>query len=226
MDGGTVALKPGVYKTAVLEQRRLLAMLEERPISKPVRFVGGADVSSSMFSKTGFGGIVVLDLENKMKLEDSAVVKREIDFPYIPGLLGFREVPVLSAAYGLLKIEPDVMIVDAQGVAHPRGFGAAAHLGVVLGVPTIGCAKSRLCGEYEEPGAEKGSSTPLTLDGKEIGRVLRTRTNVKPLFISRGHLVTLQDCLTVVMSSLTKYRLPEPIRLAHQLVNEFRRINT
>jgi len=118
------------------------------------------------------------------------------------------------------------MIVDAQGVAHPRGFGAAAHLGVVLGVPTIGCAKSRLCGEYEDPGMEKGSSTPLNLDGKEIGRVLRTRTNVKPLFISRGHLVTLQDCLTVVMSSLTKYRLPEPIRLAHQLVNEFRRINT
>ncbi|HPA27002.1 MAG TPA: endonuclease V [Acidobacteriota bacterium] len=223
MDGGTVALKPGVYKTAVLEQRRLLAMLEERPISKPVRFVGGADVSSSMFSKTGFGGIVVLDLENKMKLADSAVVKREIDFPYIPGLLGFREVPVLSAAYGLLKIEPDVMIVDAQGVAHPRGFGAAAHLGVVLGVPTIGCAKSRLCGEYEEPGAEKGSSSPLTLDGKEIGRVLRTKTNVKPLFISRGHLVTLQDCVNVVMSSLTKYRLPEPSRQAHQLVNEFRK---
>ena len=221
-----MALKPGVYKNAVLEQRRLLAMLEERPISKPARFVGGADVSSSMFSKTGFGGIVVLDLENKMKLADSAVVKREIDFPYIPGLLGFREVPVLSAAYGLLKIKPDVMIVDAQGVAHPRGFGAAAHLGVVLGVPTIGCAKSRLCGEYEDPGMEKGSSTPLNLDGKEIGRVLRTRTNVKPLFISRGHLVTLQDCLTVVMSSLTKYRLPEPIRLAHQLVNEFRRINT
>ncbi len=218
-----MALKQGVYKTAVLEQRRLLAMLEERPISKPARFVGGADVSSSMFSKTGFGGIVVLDLENKMKLADSAVVKREIDFPYIPGLLGFREVPVLSAAYGLLKIEPDVMIVDAQGVAHPRGFGAAAHLGVILGVPTIGCAKSRLCGEYEEPGAEKGSSSPLTLDGKEIGRVLRTKTNVKPLFISRGHLVTLQDCVNVVMSSLTKYRLPEPSRQAHQLVNEFRK---
>lgn len=221
-----MALKPGVYKTAVLEQQRLLAMLKEQPLSKPAKFVGGADVSSSMFSKTGFGGIVVLDLEDKMKPADSAVVKREIDFPYIPGLLGFREIPVLAAAFGHLKIKPDVIIVDAQGIAHPRGFGAAAHLGVVLGVPTIGCAKSRLCGEHEEPGLQKGSSSPLTLDGKEIGRVLRTKTDVKPLFISRGHLVTLQDCVDVVMRSLAKYRLPEPIRQAHQLVNEFRRNNS
>lgn len=218
-----MALKPGVYEQAVMEQKRLLGMLEERPLSKPVRFVGGADVSSSMFSKTGFGGIVVLDLQNNMALTDKAMVKREIDFPYIPGLLGFREVPILAAASGLLKIKPDVIIVDAQGVAHPRGFGAAAHLGVVLGIPTIGCAKTRLCGEHKEPGIEKGDSTPLTLGEKEIGRVLRTKTYVKPLFISRGHLVTLADCVEVVMNSLTKYRLPEPIRQAHRLVNDFRR---
>ena len=201
-------------------------MLEERPLSKPVRFVGGADVSSSMFSKTGFGGIVVLDLQDNMALADNAVVKREIDFPYIPGLLGLREVPILAEACGLLKIKPDVIIVDAQGVAHPRGFGAAAHLGVVLGIPTIGCAKTRLCGEHEEPGIEKGGSTSLTLDGKEMGRVLRTKTDVKPLFISRGHLVTLADCVEVVMASITRYRLPEPTRKAHELVNDFRRRNS
>ncbi len=221
-----MALKPGVYEKALLEQKRLLGMLKEKPLPKKIRYVGGADVSNSMFSKTGFGGIVVLDLGNRLEVVDKAALKEDIDFPYIPGLLGFREVPVLAAAFGLLKIKPDVIIVDAQGVAHPRGFGAAAHLGVVLGVPTIGCAKSRLCGEHEDPGSEKGGSAPLTLEGKEIGRVLRTKTDVKPLFISRGHLVTLADCVEVVMLSLTRYRLPEPTRKAHELVNDFRRSNS
>lgn len=221
-----MALRPGEYERAVLEQQRLLGMLKELPLKKPVRFVGGADVSNSLFSKTGFGGIVVLDLNNNMALADKAAVKRKIDFPYIPGLLGFREVPIIAAAYDLLKIKPNVIIVDAQGIAHPRWFGAAAHLGVVLGIPTIGCAKSRLCGEYEEPGLAKGCRNPLILDGKEIGCVLRTKSNVKPLYLSRGHLVTMEDCVEVIMRSLTKYRLPEPVREAHRLVNEFRRKNS
>jgi len=213
----------GLYERSVAEQMRLISLLREQPLKKRPRFIGGADVSNSMFSRTGFGGIVVLDLEKNLETVDRASVTEEIEFPYIPGLLGFREVPLLEKAYGLLKIKPDVIIVDAHGIAHPRGFGAAAHLGVVLGIPTIGCAKSRLCGEYEEPGQEKGSSTSLVLEGREVGRVLRTRNRVRPLFVSRGHLVTLQDCVDIVMRSLTKYRLPEPIRQAHQLVNEIRR---
>ena len=213
----------GIYERAVAEQIRLLELLREEPLRNSPRFVGGADVSNSMFSKTGFGGIVVLDLENGMAVADKAAVKELIDFPYIPGLLGFREVPILAKAYEKLKIKPDVIMVDAQGIAHPRGFGAAAHLGVVLNTPTIGCAKSRLCGQYDEPEIEKGGSFPLLLDGKEIGRVLRTKKNVKPLFVSRGHLVTLEDSVAVVMRTLTRYRIPEPIRQAHQLVNEFMR---
>jgi deoxyribonuclease V len=126
-------------------------------------------------------------------------------------------------AFGRLKIRPDVMICDGQGIAHPRRMGLAAHLGLFLGVPTIGCAKSWLCGEYDEPGPARGDWTPLTDGGETIGAVLRTRTGVKPLFVSSGHRCNLASAISAVMASAPKYRLPVSSRLAHQYVNELRR---
>ena len=213
----------GKYAGLIEEQLRLKTLLSEMPLKRPVRFVAGADVSVSLFSKTGFGGIVVLDITEGLKVVDKAVVRSEIAVPYIPGLLGFREVPLLEKAYRLLKITPDVMIVDAQGKAHPRGFGSACHLGVVLGAPTIGCAKTLLCGEYEEPALKKGSKSPLIFGGKIVGYALRTKDGTKPVFVSAGNLVALGDCAEVVLKTTVKYRLPEPSRLAHILVNEERK---
>jgi deoxyribonuclease V len=210
------------YQWALDEQARLLRLLEEKALPGNARYIGGADVSNSLFSKTGFAGFVVLDLANNLEVIDKAFIKEGMEFPYIPGLLGFREVPLLEKAYALLRIKPDITIVDSHGIAHPRGFGAAAHLGVVLGIPTIGCAKTILCGNYEDPAKEKGSKSSLVYKGKEVGAVLRTKNNVNPVFISRGNLVTLDDCINIIMRTVTKYRLPEPIRLAHILVNEER----
>jgi deoxyribonuclease V len=135
-------------------------------------------------------------------------------------MLSFREAPVCIAAAQKLSRVPDLFIVDGQGIAHPRRLGLAAHLGLFLDRPTIGCAKSRLVGANDEPGIEKGSYTPLTDDGETIGRVLRTRSNVKPVYVSVGHKVTLEEAMGLVLQCCTRYRLPEPTRLAHQIVTK------
>jgi len=140
----------------------------------------------------------------------------EIRFPYVPGLLSFREAPViLDACEGLTRV-PDLIVVDGQGLAHPRRVGLASHLGLLWGRPTIGCAKSRLCGEHGPLGLERGSRAALTDGGQTIGMVLRTRTGVKPLFVSTGHLISLEAAVKWVLACGRGYRLPEPTRLAHQ----------
>ncbi|MCH7872098.1 MAG: endonuclease V, partial [Planctomycetes bacterium] len=143
-------------------------------------------------------------------------------FPYVPGLLSFREMPGILAAVRKLKVTPDVFLCDAQGLAHPRRFGLACHLGLWLNMPTIGCAKSRLCGVHAEPGLRKGSSARLMHDGEHIGCVLRTRDDVKPIFVSPGHLCDHDSARRIALSAAIKYRLPEPTRLAHQLVSRAR----
>jgi deoxyribonuclease V len=144
-------------------------------------------------------------------------------FPYVPGLLSFREAPAVIEAFAGLSVRPDVLICDGQGIAHPRRLGLASHLGLWLGLPTIGCAKSWLCGEYEQPGPERGDWSPLTDAGETIGAVVRTRTRVKPLYVSTGHRCDLSSAIAIVLASSTKYRLPIPSSLAHQYVNELRR---
>ena len=147
---------------------------------------------------------------------ETAIASMDVTFPYIPGLLSFREAPVCLAAVEKLENEPDVFLIDGQGIAHPRRLGLASHLGLFLDKPTIGCAKSRLTGTFEEPAVEKGSNRPL-YDGDEvIGAVVRTRSNVKPLFVSVGHRCMLEDAIDLTLACATKYRLPEPTRLAHQ----------
>ncbi len=212
-----------VYAEALREQHRLRGLLRHEPLPADLRLVGGADVSFNRFGKTFWGGLVVCDAEDGFRVVDSSVVRMEVDFPYLPGLLGFRETPVLAEAYRRLRTRPGVTLVDAHGTAHPRRFGSAAHLGVVLDVPTVGSAKSRLCGEFEEPAAGRGSFSALLLDGEVIGRALRTRDGVAPVFVSPGHRCDLESATALVLRCSPRYRIPQPIRLAHDLVNEARR---
>jgi len=154
---------------------------------------------------------------------ETAVSRVRVTFPYVPGLLSFRELPALLPALEKLRVEPDLILVDGQGVAHPRGFGLASHLGVLTGVPTIGCAKSRLLGEAEEPGQRVGDWKPLVFEGRTVGAVLRTRSGVKPLYVSVGHGVDLPSAVKLVLACLRGVRLPEPQRRAHLLTEELKR---
>ena len=211
------------YRKALEEQRKLRSRVREEALIRSPRLVAGADVSFNLYGKTFWGGLVVCDIQNDFKAVDRSVVRMVVDFPYIPGLLGFREVPVLKAAYEGLAVKPEVILVDAHGRAHPRRLGSASHLGVVLNVPAVGCAKSLLCGEYDEPDWERGAFSPMTLEGEIVGRVLRTRSDVKPVFVSVGHRCDLEAAAQLVLACSPKYRIPQPIRLAHDFVNDARR---
>jgi deoxyribonuclease V len=153
---------------------------------------------------------------------DRSGVLAEARFPYVPGLLTFREAPAVIEAFAKLNVKPDVLICDGQGIAHPRRMGLAAHLGLWLGIPTIGCAKSWFFGEFAEPGPERGDWSPLTDEGETIGAVLRTRSRVKPVFVSSGHLCNLKSAIETVLAAAPSYRQPTTTRLAHQYVNELR----
>lgn len=167
------------------------------------------------------GGVVVYDLYRQAVIE-TRLAWRRAGFPYVPGLLSFREAPATLAAIRKLKRVPDVFMFDAHGQAHPRRFGLASHAGVLIDRPTIGCAKSRLCGTHDEPRDHRGAMTPLIHDDEEVGVVLRTRAGVKPVFVSVGHLLMLDDAVRIVLQSGGRFRLPEPTRLAHQLVTAHR----
>jgi deoxyribonuclease V len=152
-----------------------------------------------------------------------AVAREKVRFPYVPGLLSFREGHAFISAIRKLKQTPDVIILDGQGIAHPLGCGIASHIGVLLDLPTIGCAKSRLVGEYSEPGPEKGQWSPLIYKKEQVGAVLRTRDNVRPVFVSPGHLIDLCSSVAIVLQSLTQYRIPEPLRRADHLTKALTR---
>ncbi|MCG3127950.1 MAG: Endonuclease V [Phycisphaerae bacterium] len=186
-----------------------------------VRWVAGSDLSLSRDSRDVIAGIVVWDVRARCVVEQ-VLVRRRCRFPYVPGLLSFRETPGILAAWRRLRGAVDVLLCDAQGIAHPRRFGLACHVGLWLDRPTIGCAKSRLCGEFGPPGAVRGDRADLLLDGQRVGTVLRTRAGVKPLFVSPGHRCDVDSACRVVLASLTRFRLPEPTRLAHQLVTRAR----
>lgn len=208
-------------KEAIEIQKTLKDRVSLVSLTKPIAYIGGADVSMNMFAKNGFAGFVTLDYKT-LSMIDHMVVNEPIEFPYIPGLLSFREIPMLLKAWEKLKQKPDVIVVDGIGIAHPRRLGIATHLGLILNVPTIGCAKSVLVGEYEEPGDEPGSISYLHYHGEVVGAALRTKRKVKPIFISPGHLITLEESIDIVKKCVIKHRLPEPTRLAHNTMNEYR----
>lgn len=170
-----------------------------------------------------YAAVVVLDFESLDVLEVAAVRARA-RFPYVPGYLSFREIPPLLDALARLEAVPDLIVCDGQGRAHPRRFGLACHLGVILDLPALGCAKSRLIGEYREPGPRRGAHTRLLDGGEVIGEVVRTRTGVKPVFVSVGHRISLATARRAVLRLAPRYRLPEPVRAAHREVNRLRRL--
>jgi deoxyribonuclease V len=188
----------------------------------PWTLVAAADGSYSKRSTWLCAAVVVMRAGTFEVVERIGVVD-EARFPYVPGLLSFREAPGLLKAFERLKTRPDVVLCDGQGYAHPRRFGLACHLGLWLGLPTIGCAKSRLCGTYDEPGPRVGDRSPLLDQEEVIGAVVRTRARVRPLFVSPGHRCDLESAVSVVLATAPRYRLPVPARAAHDYVNEVRR---
>ena len=181
-----------------------------------IHTVAGVDAS---YREIGRAAIAVFSFPDLALLEE-VTATREAPFPYIPGLLAFREGPVALAAYERLTIQPDLLLFDAHGYAHPRRMGLASHLGVYLDRPSIGCAKSRLTGKYEEPGPESGAWSPLLSRGEEIGRVVRTKARTKPIFVSVGYRVTLPLAVEVVLRCVRGYRLPERTRIADRLTRQ------
>ena len=202
-------------------QTQLAPDVRLRRLVGPLRWLAGADVAFSRDGADVIAGVVLWDQQARAVIERQ-VARVPCEFPYVPGLLSFRELPGVLAAFRLLRGTPDAVLCDAQGLAHPRRLGLACHLGLWLQVPTVGCAKSRLCGSFELPGRVKGSSSPLVLDDECVGAVLRTRTDVQPLFVSPGHLCDLPGAVDLTLAATTRYRLPEPTRLAHQLVTAAR----
>lgn len=203
---------------AVALQKRLRPRLIIEDRLGPVRRVAGVDVGFEAGGSVTRAAVVVLDYPSLRPLSE-ALVRQPTRFPYVPGLLSFREIPAVLAALAELPEAPDLLLCDGQGIAHPRRLGIAAHLGLLVDIPSIGVAKSRLCGHHGEVPVEKGGWTPLTDDDEVIGAVLRTRTGVKPLYISPGHRISLETALDYVMGCLTRYRLPETTRLADRLAS-------
>jgi deoxyribonuclease V len=214
------------YKTAVAIQADLrgkLVLSDDGP--GDIRIVAGADISCTKGDDRVFAAVVLLDAATLEVIEEATYSGRT-SIPYIPGLLSFREGPALLQAFGKLRKRPDVALFDGQGVAHPRGFGLAAHMGLILDIPSVGCAKTRLIGTFEEPGERRGQHSPLVHDGKQIGAVVRTKDRVKPVFVSQGHRVSLERAVEIILQCARRYRIPEPIRRAHILVNKMRKEET
>jgi len=208
-------------RQAIALQRRLAARVSAGGSIRGCRLVAGADMAFSPDGDRCVAGVVVWDLATQTVVEQTTAV-RAVRFPYVPGLLSFREAPAVLAALRKLDCTPDVFVFDGQGLAHPRRFGLASHVGVLIDRPSIGCAKSRLIGGHRNPGAKRGARSALTHDGERIGTVLRTRAGVKCVYVSVGHRVDLASAVGLVLRCCTRYRLPEPTRLADQLVARVR----
>jgi deoxyribonuclease V len=234
-------LTPG---EAVGVQKDLRGQVRVEPLEGEPRKVAGCDISFNKFSDIVYAGIVVLRLP-ELEVVDSATAITRIKFPYIPGLLSFRETPALLEAWGRLKTPPDVVMLDGQGLAHPRRFGIACHFGLLTDLPTLGCAKSVLRGKFDEPGEKAGSYSLMTDKGEVVGAAVRTKDRVAPVYVSVGNRIDLPASIKLALrcvkgyraddeggtlfdtkpASKSQYRIPEPTRQAHLLVNELRRAN-
>lgn len=209
-------------REAIEIQQRLRALVRIEPLRREIHTIGGADISFNKFSETVYAGVVVLSFPD-LHLIETAGVRSTARFPYVPGLLSFREMPSVLEAWDQLKTKPDVLMLDGQGVAHPRRFGIACHAGVLLDLPTIGCAKSILVGTHAPLALEAGSHAPLIHRSEQVGDALRTKRGVTPVYVSVGHLIDLPSAVEVTLRTTSKYRQPEPTRQAHLLVNRLRR---
>jgi deoxyribonuclease V len=210
---------------AVALQRELAGRIDTQTPVERCELIAGADVSYNRFSNVLYAGVVVLRLADLQTVETRGAVS-ETNFPYVPGLLSFREAPALLKAFAKLRSEPDVVMLDGQGLAHPRRLGLACHIGLWLNRPCLGCAKSRLVGTFKRLGIKAGSRAYLVDHGTILGAVVRTKTAVKPVFISPGHRIDLESAVRIVLAARGGYRIPEPTRLADQHVNALRRAAT
>ncbi|MFQ6036077.1 MAG: endonuclease V [Sedimentisphaerales bacterium] len=231
------------YSQAIALQKQLAGQVQQIELKTKPKTIAGLDCALSKDEGKIIAAVVILKMPNVTKglweeipakrspeqtdfeVIETATATQKLSFPYIPGLLSFRESPVCLAAVEKLKKEPDAFLIDGQGLAHPRRLGLAAHLGLFFDKPTIGCAKSRLTGSFEEPAPEKGAYSPLKDNQEVIGAVVRTRSNVEPVFVSVGNKCLLEDAIKITLAWTTKYRLPEPTRLAHQLVSKLKKNN-
>lgn len=212
-------------KEAITFQHELRKHINTEPLLSPIKTIGGADISLNKYSEVVYAGIIILHYPEMTEVCRATVIDKTT-FPYISGLLAFREVPALLKAYENLPVKPDVLMLDGQGIAHERRTGIATHFGLLMDIPTLGSAKSRLSGNYDIPGDEPFSETPLVArDGQQIGVALRTKRNCKPVFVSPGHKISVEQSVEIVKNCIGKYRIPTPTRFAHNLVNEVRLAN-
>jgi deoxyribonuclease V len=186
-----------------------------------ISVIGGADISFNQKDNLIYATIVFFKYRT-LELLDVFSMKSVAHFPYVPGYLSFREIPPLLELVEKLDYLPDILLCDGQGIAHPRGLGLASHLGLILDIPTIGCAKSVLIGDYNPPQLEKGAQSALIYEGRRVGIALRPRSHVKPVYVSVGHKIRLEEAGKIVLHCTPKYRIPEPLRFAHKFVNAFR----
>ncbi len=213
-------LRPRTIEEAHEIQRALKKKLKITSPKKAPQLIAAADAAFS--DDFVFAAGSLYRYSPLVHMED-AFTREKARFPYIPGLLAFREGHAIISAIGKLTVAPDLVLIDGQGIAHPEGFGIASHIGVILGIPTIGCAKSRLIGEYEEPGPIKGDWTYLYHRGARVGAVVRTRSFVMPLFVSPGHLADIESSVEIVLKCTSGFRIPEPLRAADRLSKKMRR---
>lgn len=206
--------------TEIQRELRLKLEVNERPLE--IATIGGADISLNLYSTTIYAGIILLSFPHLQPLAYS-LVKAETRFPYVPGYLAFREVPALLQVWEQMPQKPDVLVVDGHGIAHPRRMGIAAHFGALTGQASMGCAKKILFGKFEEPMAEQGATSPIMDKEEQIGYAFRSKSRIAPIYVSPGHAMGLNNTLEVIRQCTGKYRIPEPTRLAHELVNRFRK---
>lgn len=202
---------------AILLQRHLAKQVIQEDPSQPIQYVAGVDVAYDSEEGNHFAAAVILDAHS-LEIVEAALAKVKVSFPYRPGLFSFRELPPIIDALAKLQKKPDLIVCDGQGIAHPRRLGLASHLGILFDIPTIGCGKTRLIGEADIPGEKRGDRTPLMDQGEIIGSVLRTQDQIKPVYVSVGHRITLQTACHWILHLAPRYRLPETTRQADQLV--------
>jgi len=206
---------------AVALQESLAGRVEVLQPLERFEFVAGCDLAYHLTAPILFAAVVVVRVSDRSVVETRTVTQK-VNFPYIPGLLSFRELPALLTAFTELRQTPDAVMLDGQGIAHPRRFGVACHLGLWLGLPCLGCAKSWLAGEHDEPGQNAGEAAPLSIEGTAVGAVVRSATGVKPVFVSPGHRLDIASAVAIVRATLSGYRHPTPTREAHMAANRLR----
>ena len=210
---------PLTVEDAIAIQENLQAeVITEDQLKEPVQYVAGVDMGFEADGTISRAAVAVLSFPD-LQLQETSLARRPTTFPYIPGFLSFREIPAILDAMEKIKIIPDIILCDGQGIAHPRRFGIACHLGLIVDIPTIGVAKSLLVGKHEDLPEVRGSWQPLTHKGEKIGAVLRTRVGVKPVYVSSGHRVSLPTAIDYVLRCTPKYRLPETTRIADKLAS-------